>query len=317
MTSKAPIHRKAVIFTVDEGWLGYALLAAQRIVTLSNPRDFDVIIASLEPLLIPRPLVDLGIRNEVLNLNATLRVENLPQRWLPSIAYLRLWLPGIFKDQYDRILYMDADTYLCSPHLSRLFDVDLGPHALAAVLDKEHFWQGEKPIIDFETHGIAAKRYFNSGVLLIDTGAFAEQDLLSAMLAVNRSGIALKYHDQSLLNMAVQGAFAELSPRWNWQFPNRFPAYTRMARPCLIHFSSNPRPWQGYEKETRFPRHIIKDYADFTARHAGGDSPAHPDRAPLREPLVHQLDNLIGHVQYLPRYLRYMSRHKHAFQTRL
>lgn len=310
MTPQAPTYDKAVIFTVDAGWLGYALLAAQRIITLSRPRDFDVIIASLEPLPIPRPLADLGIRNEVLNLNERVRAENLPLRWLPSIAYLRLWLPGIFREQYDRILYLDADTYLCSPDLSRLFDIDLGPHALAAALDKEHFWQGERPIIDFENHGIAANRYFNSGVLLIDTSAFAEQGLLAEMLAVNQSGITLKYHDQSLLNMAIQGQFAELSPRWNWQFPNRFPAYTRMARPCLIHFSNNPRPWQGYKEETRFPRPIIETYA-------GGDTSVPPDRKPLREPLLHQLDNLIGHVQYLPRYLRYMSRHKHPFETRL
>ena len=316
MNPQAHLLRKAVVFTVNQNWLGYALFAAQRILEHATPCDVDVIITSLDPLPIPDNLAALGIRNDVLDLGAEMAAENLPLLWLPNVAYLRLWLPIHYRERYDRLLYLDADTYLCSPDLSRLFEVDLGPHALAAALDKEHFWQGEKPIIDFETLGMDVNRYFNSGVLLIDTAAYAEQGFLETMLDINRSGVSLAYQDQSLLNLAAKGAFAELSPRWNWQFPHRFPVYTRLARPCLLHFSNNPRPWQGYEAETRFTHDIIAKYADFLSRLQGADAPPR-DQRPLREPLIHGVDNLLGHVQYLPLYRRYMSRHKTLFETRL
>ncbi len=317
MSHPPPALRKALVYTVDEKECAIALFSARKAAILSNPRDFDILICSLEPLDIPEDLAALGIRNAVFDLHDIIAAENLPLFWLPVVTYLRLWLPDALRDRYDRILYLDADTYLATSNLSRLFEVDLGPHTLAAVLDKLQWQNPAQPILDFKAQGMNITRYLNAGVCLFDVARYNARDLLGRMRAINRAGIPLQHHDQSLLNLATKGKWAELSPRWNWQWTDRFPTFTRLADPLLHHFGGAPKPWDAARVATNFQEDMVEEYAAFLTNmqtphrfetnHYGG----------LRPSLLKKGVSLLDIARNFPHFRRLMRRHNHAFDTRL
>lgn len=312
-----PAMRKALVYTVDAQECAIALFSARKAAMLSDPRDFDILICSFEPLDIPEDLAALGIQNAVFDLHDTIATENLPQLWLPLITYLRLWLPDALCDRYDRILYLDADTYPATSDLSRLFEVDLGPHSIAAVLDKLQWQNQTQPILDFKAQGMNITSYFNAGVCLFDVARYNARDLLGQMCAINRAGTPLQHHDQSLLNLATQGKWAELSPRWNWQWSDRFPTFTRIANPLLHHFGGAPKPWDAARLPTNFEEEMVEEYATFLADmqathrfqtgHYGG----------LRPSVAKKIANLVDIARNYSNFRQLMQRHGHAFDTRL
>ncbi len=260
-------HRKALVFCVDRAEHPFALFAAHGAARSSPERDFDILICSLDPLDVPPALAKLGIRNAVLPLKPALEQASLPVKWLPLIAYLRLWLPDHFADRYDRLLYADADTRIATPLLSRLLETDLGPHPLGAVVDKAQWIRPNTPIHDFADRGIDSTRFFNSGVLLIDTANWRARDMLARMLAAKDANPNFHFHDQSLLNIALRGSFAELSPHWNWQWPQRFARFTRQKAPGIVHFTSRPKPWHAHETPTTYAPEVIAAYQEFLNAH--------------------------------------------------
>ncbi|MCP4820590.1 MAG: glycosyltransferase family 8 protein, partial [Shimia sp.] len=98
-----------MIFCTDQAGLPVTLFAAHSVAKCNKDRRFDILICSLTPLDLPTFITDLGIRNHVLSVQATIDAQSL-KRVLPSTAYLRLWLPEYFANQYSRILYLDYDT---------------------------------------------------------------------------------------------------------------------------------------------------------------------------------------------------------------
>ncbi|WP_372887486.1 glycosyltransferase family 8 protein, partial [Shimia sp.] len=259
----------------------------------------------------------LGIRNQVLDLRREMEAENLPLLWLPLVCYLRLWLPRALAGRYDRILYTDADTYLDTAELSRLFEADLGPHVLAAVSDKLQWLRPDRPIIDFAELGLPVGRYLNSGVCLIDVARYNAEGLLARMLEIHRRGTPLAHHDQSLLNLALEGRWAELSPVWNWQWANAYPRFTARATPKIIHFGGPAKPWKAATVRTSYPAGIIATYQRFLAEH---DLPGQcaPDRPGGRRygPLW-QIANIVEHLWALPAWHKLVARHPDPWKTRL
>jgi hypothetical protein len=73
--------------------------------------------------------------------------------------------------------------------------------------------------------GLPALLYMKVGLQLIDTRAHMEREVeRRAFAAIAKVPKAIILSDQSALNLALVGKFAELSPCWNWQAnTQRFP----------------------------------------------------------------------------------------------
>jgi len=104
---------------------------------------------------------------------------------------------------------------------------------------------------DFASHmeaiGLGAGRaagYFNTGVLRINRAGWEETGLLAWQIAHRQSG-KFRFPDQDPLNIAAVDSRMPMSLAWN------FPIFMRNARvetaikPCMYHFMSSPKPWQG------------------------------------------------------------------------
>ena len=87
--------------------------------------------------------------------------------------------------------------------------------------------------------------YFNAGVLLIDTAAFDAARVARALrrLRGGASRRAMLHMDQDVLNGALMGEWAELSPVWNWQYTRATMLFEAMEGANVVHFIGAKKPW--------------------------------------------------------------------------
>lgn len=178
-----------------------------------------------------------------------MRPQGLPvtHNW-PAIVYDRIFAPRLLAE-YDRLIYLDADIYPLAPS-SVALSVHLN-HGLGAVQDSASV--GYSPHGTGLTRdawrasiGLCSKRYFNSGVLLIDPSAWNRIDFASRLAHfVATHGQAVRMPDQDFLNWQFQDRWTELSPRFNFQKGLFNYGYERWFPPVFLHFSSFQKPWLG------------------------------------------------------------------------
>ena len=303
------LRTKALVYCVDRASLPVALFSAHGAATTARHRDFDILICSLSPLPIPQELSELGIKNEVLDLRATLQAAELPTKWLPIEAYLRLWLPEALRHRYSHLLYLDADTLPNCRNLSHLFEMHMGDHPVAAALDKTQLFALDTPVLDFEKRGIDCVKYLNSGVLLIDVDCWNTKNMLARILSEKDRNPDFMFHDQSLLNLVLCGEFAELSPHWNWQIVHSFPRATRFYDPSVLHYTGLCKPWHAGQTATWYSDATIAAFQRFFAEHAPSDHFPKPETGWLRHPWPKRLDREIDQILTYPKIRRFMARY--------
>jgi lipopolysaccharide biosynthesis glycosyltransferase len=139
-------------------------------------------------------------------------VDHLPAEGrFGRIVWLRFLLPDLLGD-VDRVLYLDADTLVVAP-IDELWDLDLYEAPIAAVSNvvDRGLWPHVRSL------GIEdPKRFFNSGVLLMDLTRMRAEGSSSELLGVaaNRGG-ELLWPDQDALNIVFAERWQRLHPRWN------------------------------------------------------------------------------------------------------
>lgn len=146
-----------------------------------------------------------------------------------TAIYYRLSIASILKDNVEKYLYLDADI-LCFSKLDELLSINLENYILAAVEDE---FIRKDYIVNL---GLSQnKKYFNSGVLFINTKSWLDFNLLEEF----KRKISLrpyKYPDQDVLNIILQDKIKFLDEKYNY-FSNKD------IYPVFKHFVSTPKPW--------------------------------------------------------------------------
>lgn len=237
-------HDCAVALCCDRKFFPFALFMIWQIAHHNPFRTFDFVISSQDDLEVPDWAKPYGI---VMHKTGAVPVNLEMKRFGGSVATLfRLMLARELGDRYRRILYLDCDMFIEAGDFSRLMDLDLGPHPIGAVLDAPHFYVAQYRAKEFAATGLPAMPYFNSGLQLIDTKAYREQDVERRACAVATTHPeALFYTDQSLINMALRGKFAQLAPCWNWQLSYRLPLVPLRYPVFVNHFIGSRKPDRG------------------------------------------------------------------------
>ena len=297
---------RAIVFACDGRYLPYAIFAADRLARLPAARPFDICLCALgEDLVVPESLAGLGLR--------TCRIETDALAGLTADArrtpadYLRLVLPEALGQDYDRILYLDADVFPQGGDWSALLDVDLRGRAIGAVRDNIQWRRPRRQAEAFRILKLPVAPYLNSGLLLIDCAAFARQRILARCLELARARPGLlPLIDQGLLNGVLHGDWAELSPLWNWQYTKSSMLFEAMETAHAVHFIGARKPWT--ENDGTLPARFRRAYADFFARHLpaavpeGAPVPAHANRRYLRRMLFRHLRVVARSGDYLDRF---------------
>ena len=306
-TSGTPArHTKAILFACDASYAPYALFAAAQIARLSPGWDFDICVCSTFALDPVPSLEALGVRYCRIDTGGAFDAMGTDAR-RSEATYLRLALPGAFEGDYRRVLYLDSDVYIQSGDFSGLLDVPLGGHAIAAVRDNFQWRTPGRRVDSFAAMDLPVTPYFNAGVMLVDVEAFGAQRVREKAFEFARAHPAGMIHmDQDMLNGAVMGAWAELSPVWNWQYTWASRMFEAMADANVVHFIGPKKPWKpdGGEIPLRFRR----AYRGFLAEHFLDAPQVGPDGVPPMANAAFLRRSLVKHLVSAGRMSAYLAR---------
>jgi lipopolysaccharide biosynthesis glycosyltransferase len=142
----------------------------------------------------------------------------------PNIEYYSRLLVPYFSNNIEKVLYLDADI-ICNKNFVSLFNIDLGENIIAAVQDSyfdifsSTINKSKKVSIisNFKELGfIGDEKYFNSGVLLINSQKWIANDVSKKVLELafkHSSHIFL--WDQYSLNIYFSNSWSQLNKEFN------------------------------------------------------------------------------------------------------
>lgn len=164
-------------------------------------------------------------------------------------AYYRIDLPEILR-QETRLLYLDSDM-ICRGDLRPLWHTPLQGQLIGAVEDAGYV----ENRLDQMQIAYQHRRYFNSGLMLMDLVAWRQHRISQQVKAFIKVWPQLRYHDQDALNAILVDRWLPLHPKYNaqskllWrQQQHRNSALERentVARqaPVLVHYAGFRKPW--------------------------------------------------------------------------
>ena len=190
-----------------------------------------------------------------------------------SAIYYRLFIPDLFP-QYDKAVYLDCDTVVLA-EIGKLYDIDVKENYIGAVADE--VVAGEKAFRNYTKNalGIDANKYFNSGVIVMNTKKFREVDFYQAFRCVLRCYDFIVAPDQDVLNLICKNHVYYYDSAWNVM-----PVAGKTKRkPKLVHYNLALKPWHydnvkyeehfwKYARHTAFFEHIVACKATFTTAQA-------------------------------------------------
>ncbi|CDG20466.1 putative Lipopolysaccharide 1, 3-galactosyltransferase [Xenorhabdus poinarii G6] len=229
-----------IAFGVDEKFLRPAGVVISSILkTNSNKKlKFHIFINEISDDSIERlKNIDANITIHIFNDS---RFKGLQEKEnLPISMYYRIIVPYILHSVTDKVLYLDADL-LCVGKLDELMNHKFKNNEISCVVNHKSL-----DVDNVNYIGIKDKtHYFNSGVMLINTIAWVENDIFkefSTLIKIRD----FKYPDQDVLNIILEGKVKYLN-----QIYNNFMEDVNVGdETVFIHFTGTPKPWQlWYEK---------------------------------------------------------------------
>ncbi len=237
-----------VVYTTDETYLFPTLVSAMQARHFASPGQADVLICHFG--------ISRSAEADFAGVcdREGIRLIGVDPRVIENAAPMmaRLFLDRFVPDQYAHILYVDGDV-----RIVRSLDPLIGAH-----VPERHFLAANDPMTfmlpDADAHSRAlaahlasiglgpgrAGAYFNTGVLRI---ARAGWDGIGArawrLVQDTRQGF--RFPDQDPLNMVAGGSRMPMSLAWNFPIFMRNARIEAAVRPCVYHYMSKPKPWQG------------------------------------------------------------------------
>ncbi len=245
------MSRNAVLLIADELQFAPAVFLADRLARLRANRKIDIILATNSPTELAKAR-EYGGPFELMDISGLhLDLDLPPTAYFTRATYLSLFVPALLAGRYDRLLYIDIDTYPESDRVFALFDLDLGRYPIAAIRDLTvpffpNPFNGEELM---ETLRIPAQKcmgakYLNSGVLLMDLRAYRRDRFDSeAQKVIRDRKVRLRLPDQTVFNAMLRTKWLELSPAFNMITMAWASFIARFAPPVIVHFTGQVKPW--------------------------------------------------------------------------
>ncbi len=184
---------------------------------------------------------------EIIPSNITIPVDRSS---FPLTVYMRIFAPYVVGNDVDKLIYLDVDTIL-REDISKLWNIDLGDSIVGAVQDVgktfDCKWGG---VPNYEQLGFEADtKYFNSGVLMINTRKWLDEDIPNKVIStLGEHKEHVRLADQYGLNVVLANRWLVLDPKWNWF------AFKEDNDPYLIHFLDVKPIFKSYNSQ-----HVYKD----------------------------------------------------------
>ncbi len=180
---------------------------------------------------------------------------------ISKAAYFRLDMANILPADVQKVIYLDVDL-LVLQDIAVLWNIDMQGKAIAAVPDygimaSKRLMQQKHEVIGLPLD----KKYFNSGVVIMDLQQWRANDYSSKVIELAATG-NFPHHDQDALNKLFMYNWKELPLSWNVippifdllpkvLFNNRFRASAIKARNniAILHYAGRYKPWEFVLKQ--------------------------------------------------------------------
>lgn len=180
---------------------------------------------------------------------------------ISKAAYFRLDMANILPTNVQKVIYMDVDL-LVFKDIAKLWNIDMQGKAIAAVPDYGIMASKRLMQQKYEVIGLPVnKKYFNSGVVIMDLVQWRKHDYSSKVIELAANG-NFPHHDQDALNKLFMDNWFELPLTWNIippvfdllpkvLFNNKFRASAIKARKniAILHYAGRYKPWEFMIKE--------------------------------------------------------------------
>lgn len=241
-----------IIFTIDKAYLQHFTVALISI--CENNKDLNLkvfVIHDLDNLVLLNEIqaffkTKYNILINLLSLESSVFDGYTLSYHVSKATYFRLMIAEIMPKNIKTALFLDSDT-LTLGSLKKLTEINLSNSYLFAVHD----------LIDVESInrmnslGIAAKRYFNAGVMLINLEKWQLNNVTTGLMQT-----AIKYMDkllwwdQDVLNIFFHDKWELLPSTFNEKHLTK----RLKTLPVVVHFAGGSKPWlylnnHPYKKE--------------------------------------------------------------------
>lgn len=230
-----------ICYIANTGYLFQTLLSATQARAHTSSDQCDVLILDIS--------ATYGTENRIIA--EVCEQENVKYRWYDArildgahVISARLILDRLLPEIYTEILYLDGDIQVVGD-LGPVLALQPGAGKIAAVRDIMVFLESlGHPTPDWQANKAqTGTSYVNAGVLRVNRGDWAA--IAREARAVMARDASLPFAEQDAINMVMGSNIDHLSVAWNFPgFMLRSGLEHRVA-PVIVHFMSNPRPWQG------------------------------------------------------------------------
>lgn len=192
-------------------------------------------------------------------------------------ALFKFVLPQLLPD-HDKVLYLDGDL-IVKQDLGEIYDLELGENYAAVVPDSGQIYYKH-------TYVRRVKKYFNSGVMLLNLKEMRRKHLAETLVRTKKELTDSNLMDQNVFNVVFDGHVKYLPIKWNFmpvsldrakgkwklsELNELFEVDYKSVRDlfddaAIIHYSSKDKPWKApdgalaYEwaltKETPQPKSV-------------------------------------------------------------
>ena len=166
----------------------------------------------------------------------------------PLIIHMRMFIPYFIPKQYEKVIYMDVDM-IVKDDISKLWNTDLNEFTIGAVIDVRIKEFGNSHAVEnYKELGFeASTKYFNTGLLLINTKLWRENDLTPKIFScIEENRKYANYPDQYGLNVIFASNWLQIDTRWSWSAEEWNPEAS------LIHFIWRKPIYKTYMFEKRY-----------------------------------------------------------------
>jgi lipopolysaccharide biosynthesis glycosyltransferase len=177
----------------------------------------------------------------------------------PLIIHMRMFIPYFIPQEYEKVIYMDVDM-IVNGEISELWSTDLGGYTIGAVIDVRIKEFGSRTAVaNFRELGFeSTTRYFNTGLLLMNTRLWREEDLTPKIFrCIEENRQYANYPDQYGLNVIFANNWQEIDTKWSWSAEEWNPDAG------LIHFIWRKPIYKSYMNEKRY-QEMFYNYLNLT-----------------------------------------------------
>ncbi len=239
-----------IVFAVDDNYAPFLGVALKSILNNASPDNFYKVYV-LNTEISQRNMERLSEYNcdimEIKYVDVAERMAKISRDkihlrdYYTKAIYYRIFIPNLFP-QYQKVLYLDCDVVLLED-VANLYDVELGDNIFAAIHEEtmtvmDVFGRYSELFL-----GVQREKYFNSGVLLINTEEYKKAQIEEKFIKIMHKYKFEVAPDQDYLNVLCKDRIKYCDIGWN---KTPFPADINPfddSTVKLVHYKLNFKPW--------------------------------------------------------------------------